>query len=88
MTPRFQHDCDQCHFIGQTEKYDLYVCGQLGVDKPIYGRTVIGRSGDDGPDYVSGDNMVAIDTPIGRVRLRFDRPGEWLDLTASPSKLD
>lgn len=57
-TPRFQHDCPACKFLGQYRyaddpnkryDYDLYVCGQAGSIP-----TVIARFSDDGPDYMSG----------------------------------
>ncbi len=45
--PRFQHDCDDCTFLGRFEDYDLYHC-DLGVCP-----TVIARFGDEGPQYTS-----------------------------------
>lgn len=47
--PRFQHDCDNCIYLGQHEEYDLYYCTQ-GGDWP----TVIARYGDEGSEYTSG----------------------------------
>lgn len=66
MKPRFVHDCDNCTFIGQTAEYDLYVCPQGTL------RTIIGRYGNDGPDYVSGGGVVFIETPMGRIRMKFE----------------
>lgn len=66
-THQYRHDCTKCHFMGILEGHDIYTCKD----------TIVARYGDDGPDYISGDNLVAFDTPYGRVRLRFDRLGEW-----------
>jgi hypothetical protein len=45
---RFNHDCDQCRYLGQIDKYDLYVC-KSGAGEA----SVIFRYGDDGPNYAS-----------------------------------
>ena len=59
MTPRFEHDCDSCVFLGRYRfendpnkrfDYDLYVCGQGDKSFP----TVIARFSDELPDYMSG----------------------------------
>lgn len=47
--PRYEHDCDQCVFLGEYDKYDLYHCSQGNTID-----TVIARYGNDGPDYSSG----------------------------------
>jgi hypothetical protein len=71
-TRRFSHDCEACTLIGLTETHDLYVCAQ---GSPGGGhRTIVARYGDHGPDYVSGDGLVYLDTPLGRVQLRFEKP--------------
>ena len=44
--PRYTHDCDSCEFLGQYDKYDLYVC----PDEP----TIVARYGNDGCEYGSG----------------------------------
>ncbi len=46
-TPRYDHDCPCCIFLGKEEQYDLYYCRQMGMP------TVIARFGPDG-DYLSG----------------------------------
>ena len=46
MKPRFQHDCDNCVFLGHYEGHDLYYCPR----EP----TVIARYGGGGPEYTSG----------------------------------
>lgn len=47
--PRYTHDCVDCEFLGEWKEYDLYFCTQGGVRA-----TVIGRYGNEGPDYSSG----------------------------------
>lgn len=47
MTPKYQHDCQQCEFLGHFFDHDVYVCSNLS-------RSVIARYGDDGPEYTSG----------------------------------
>lgn len=50
MKPQFEHDCDNCEFLGHViindEGADLYYCAR----EP----TVIARRSSDGPDYSSG----------------------------------
>jgi len=52
-TPRYQHDCGNCVFLGLHQEdnitYDLYVCA---AGKNI--STVVARYSSDGPDYLSG----------------------------------
>ncbi len=47
---RFKHDCEKCTYLGQSGKYDLYVCSSRSniID------TVIARFGDNPGDYTSG----------------------------------
>lgn len=44
---KYQHDCDQCRFLGTFLDLDVYVCGKFGP------RSIIARFGDDGSDYAS-----------------------------------
>ena len=46
-TPKYQHDCVDCIFLGNYNEYDLYYCNKSNL-------TVIARFGDDSPDYLSG----------------------------------
>ena len=52
-TPKFQHDCKSCTFLGRAEYgdqvYDLYYCTQGGVLP-----TLIARYSDKGSEYISG----------------------------------
>lgn len=45
--PRYEHNCDSCHFLGKHEDADLYAC--VGKNP-----TVIARTSDEGSDYTSG----------------------------------
>lgn len=51
MTPRFEHDCDECVFIGHYGGHDLYRCPQMGMP------TIVARYGDDGAEYTSGPRV-------------------------------
>ncbi len=57
---RFNHDCcSQCRYLGQIDKYDLYVC-KSGAGEA----SVIFRYGDDGPDYASTALFASTLAPI------------------------
>jgi len=45
-TPRYSHDCSDCVFLGQFNKYDLYFCPR----EP----TIIARYSSEGSEYTSG----------------------------------
>ena len=51
MQPKWKHDCAKCNYLGSTymqrELLDWYTCGTG------YNKTVIARSGNDGPEYWS-----------------------------------
>lgn len=52
--PEFEHDCDQCIFLGFSEDLgDLYVCPQGGYP------TAVIRDGDDGWRYSSSESTVS-----------------------------
>ena len=48
--PKFQHDCDTCRYLGQSEGEDLYACP---ASFNVLGPTLIVRRSDEGPDYRS-----------------------------------
>lgn len=63
MLPKYKHDCDQCHFVGNISypgplsdgsapltNADLYYCERAESDM---GGSVIARHSSDGPDYAS-----------------------------------
>jgi hypothetical protein len=47
MKPQFEHDCEDCKFLGSYDGRDLYFC-------PGGGPTIIARRSSDPPDYSSG----------------------------------
>ena len=55
---QFEHDCDNCVFLGNALGADLYVC----VGSMI--TSVIARYGNDGPDYISGVATAEMDTRL------------------------
>ena len=44
--PKFDHDCDNCQYVGNFKEYDLYFCNTTP--------TVIARYGNEGSEYASG----------------------------------
>lgn len=50
-TPRYEHDCDNCTFLGRLVQYDIYACPQVGCP------TVIARWASEGPMYFSGNPL-------------------------------
>lgn len=58
LTPRYEHDCERCRFLGTVAApnrgadgvADLYVCVDVGQ---TMGPSVVVRYSDDGPDYSS-----------------------------------
>lgn len=50
-TPRYEHDCKNCVFLGWYDNYDLYYCPTVKGGKDAY--TVLARFGE-GNDYHSG----------------------------------
>lgn len=72
--PMWDHDCDDCKFIGTVLDQDLYVCSQ--GDAQIM--TIVARYGNDGPAYTSGRH-ITLDklsggggVPVLYVQLRQD----------------
>jgi hypothetical protein len=49
-TPKFQHDCERCKFLGHSKKHaaDLYYC-----EGAVLGISLIARTGNDGWEYGS-----------------------------------
>lgn len=68
-TPLFDHDCDNCKFLGTFKGTDLYFCNN-GRRK-----TLISRCGNDGPDYVSGMFLVGYDEYITEANKRAFQAG-------------
>jgi len=63
LTPRFEHDCDRCVFLGIEGEHDLYFCVQ-GDGRP----TVVARYGDNGPDYTSALELADLIPALGVAR--------------------
>ena len=61
---KYTHDCEHCIPLGEYENHDLYYCDQ-GL-RP----TVIARYGNEGWDYRSGMEAVAIDPVLKKA---YDR---------------
>ena len=68
MKPKYQHDCQECEFLGHYNNHDLYSCSN--------GPTLIARYGDDGPDYKSGLSFVGLDPEITEANRRLSNPTE------------
>lgn len=49
IEPTFEHDCDECAFLGHLLDHDVYVCPQGGI-----GLTLIARYGDKPEENGSG----------------------------------
>lgn len=79
--PRYEHDCEDCVFLGQWKIYDLYYC----PGEP----TVIARTGPDG-EYQSGMVFVGVSQPLTEaynraVELGLIEPGvDHSDLLLDP----
>jgi len=56
--PRFKHDCDNCIFLGQYKRFDLYV----HAEEP---KTVIARRSSNPEDYKSGIEFISMDPALG-----------------------
>jgi len=73
-SPVWEHNCNECIFLGLYLSHDLYYC-KTGSDP-----TLITRWGDEGPEYTSGmqfgvqdkDNL---DSPIGEAYRRAIEKG-------------
>jgi hypothetical protein len=70
--PRYEHDCDNCDFLGRHEEYDLY----YHPNRPEwYLPSVIARWSSDGPDYISGLAFVPQHSALFECYLRATRAG-------------
>lgn len=61
--PRFQHDCKNCHFFGQSGDLDLYYCARSEAD---FGGSVVARYGNDAPEYHSSPVSVLLGSILER----------------------
>jgi len=86
MNKFFNHDCDECTYLGSLDNYpdihsdhknwDLYFCKQCGLAD-----TVIARYGDEGHSYVSGIDFAVTVMPLAEARNRAESLG-LLDMAA------
>lgn len=53
--PRYDHDCDQCLYLGRQGGYDLYVDSEMGIHP-----TLLCRYGNKPHEYKSGIDMAVI----------------------------
>ncbi len=65
MSPHYVHDCRKCVYLTSDETVDWYRCAD----------SIIGRTGDDGPDYWSAPiamlpQMIAAGDPLA-IRARM-----------------
>lgn len=75
--PLYEHDCENCQFLGSFNGVDLYYCPRQAIDGSP---TVIARFSSEGPDYASGmafgslhhDNMKS---PLGEAYRRARAEG-------------
>lgn len=62
--PKFEHDCEDCQFLGRFNGFDLYCCkGQSRY-------TLIARDGDEPSQYKSGARFKDVDPEIGEAHRR------------------
>jgi hypothetical protein len=65
IKPRYEHDCDECRFVGQTVSegvfYDLYVCVEQG--------TYVARYGNEGEDYSTARTSFPDDLLLDRHKM-------------------
>lgn len=81
--PKFQHDCDNCEYLGKFFDMDVYLCRPS--DRGILGGSIIARYSDEAPDYYSSPISVLrpqLEDPEHRIGLGVDGPSmpmqEWL----------
>lgn len=72
--PKFDHDCEQCVFLGHSSGIDLYFCPQSGAS------TLIARYGP-GSKYVSGAPFVMVNDDLWKAAVLAEERGlgRWLE---------
>lgn len=68
--PKWEHDCEDCVFLGSFDLHDLYYCEE-GNPTP----TVIARFGSDEPNYRSGMPAVTVDIHLREAYFRAKEQG-------------
>ncbi len=64
----YAHDCTECIYLGAYRAHDLYYCVRALP-------TVIARFGPDGPEYVSGLGLAALDPILAEAKRRVGELG-------------
>jgi len=80
-TPLYQHDCENCKFLGSYIDMDLYVCPR--ERRP----TVICRYSSDGPDYSSGIEFIGFNENLTEAAFRAVSAG-YLSVDLVRKQLD
>jgi hypothetical protein len=80
QSPRFEHACDACVFLGRQGAEDVYFCLQGGAHP-----TLIFRSDSEGEEYRSGWHLLGELEPELRARLEETETGadRWYQVRAS-----
>lgn len=78
-TPHYTHDCDNCTFLGNNGRADLYYCTQSGTRV-----TLIARYSSEGSDYISGLGVGHRDLDSARIRA-MDRGLALTDPSTEPA---
>jgi len=63
LTPRYEHDCDECKLLGMFGDFDLYL--STTCNSGI--KTIVARYGDEGSHYTSGWNIPHPALRIGQI---------------------
>jgi hypothetical protein len=67
--PVYEHDCDECLFLGHYGGADLYYCSQSGSP------TVLARFSSDPPNYTSGLAFAQTNVYLCEAKRRASRKG-------------
>lgn len=84
--PKFQHDCNDCKYLGTFFNLDVYLCSKSGRG------SIIARFGNDGPDYYSSRISVLLNeliNPNNKINIEIsDEPIPMIDWIFSEEGLD
>lgn len=75
-TPVYEHDCDECVFLGHYGGADLHFCLQAGYFGPQQNTpTVLARFSSDPPNYTSGLAFAQTNVYLREAKKRAKRRG-------------
>jgi hypothetical protein len=74
-TPKYEHDCTSCIFLGHREGLDIYY-----HEKDILGPTLIARRSSEPSDYSSGASFVTSNKCFHDSMIE---PEAWVNVTAA-----